>query len=159
EESPLRLGDIYVPLRVAWEMQDRSDPQKTLFVPQALQESKHLVVLGDPGSGKSTLVKVITYSLGVSGNTSFKQTLGELLPVPIILRDYNIRGWRKPEDMLRDFIATLDVEIRDEISPEWLLDHLRGGRGFLLIDGLDEVGSPKVRKYLRKEIFRPLLKQ
>ncbi|MBI3651479.1 MAG: NACHT domain-containing protein [Acidobacteria bacterium] len=159
DNRPVRLENIYVPLRLAWEMHNRRDKEKTFFVPKALQESRHLVVLGDPGSGKSTLVKVLTHAFGQSASSAFKRMFGELLPVPIILRDYKVRRWNSPEEMLSDFIRTLDAEIRDEITPEWLLDHLRGGRGFLLIDGLDEVGSVTDRKQLRDKVVRPLLAQ
>ncbi|MEW6127857.1 MAG: NACHT domain-containing protein [Acidobacteriota bacterium] len=165
DNPTVRLDDIYVPLRVTWD--NRRDPkQKPLYIPEALEQRaaeniRHLVVLGDPGSGKSTLVKVIVSAFGRSANSSFKRMFGELLPVPIILRDYKdkVRKWKKPEDMLHDFIATLDAEIRGDISTEWLFEQLRDGQGFLLLDGLDEIGNVEDRKHLRDKVVKPLLKE
>src|SRR5262245_20135942 len=138
ENRPLTLDEIYVPLSFTW----RPGAKKERFyLPKALTQSRHLVALGDPGSGKSTLVKSITYLFGRSQASSLQQRFGTLLPVPIILRDYNVRLWKSYEDMLRDFIDGLDEKIRYDVTVEWLMDYLRKGEGILLLDGLDEVGS------------------
>src|SRR5262245_20504842 len=86
-----RLEHTYVPLRLCRDWAERFDKQKTLYVPKALREQRHLVVLGDPGCGKSTLVKVLTYAFGEAGNNAYKRACGELVPIPIILREYNTR--------------------------------------------------------------------
>src|SRR2546423_3409891 len=153
-----RLEHIYVPLRLCRDWADRFDNQKTMYVPRALQEHRHLVVLGDPGSGKSTLVKLLTYAFGEAGDNAYKRACGELIPIPIILRDYKPRQWQSYHDMLGKFIATLDEDIRSEITVEWLLEQLSEGKAILLIDGLDEVGSREDRKHLRNKVVRPLLR-
>jgi len=158
DERVFRLEHIYVPLRLCRDWADRADKQKTFYVPKALQEQRHLVVLGDPGSGKSTLVKVLTYAFGEADSNAYKRACGELIPIPIILRDYKTRRWQNYEDMLRDFIATLDDDIRSEITPAWLLEHWRKGKAILLVDGLDEVGLREERLRLRDEILFPLLR-
>jgi energy-coupling factor transporter ATP-binding protein EcfA2 len=154
-----RLEHIYVPLRLCRDWADRFDKQKTIYVPKALREHRHLAVLGDPGCGKSTLVKVLTYAFGEADSNAYKRACGELIPIPIILRDYKTRQWQSYENMLRDFIATLDEDIRSEVTPEWLLEHLREGKAILLIDGLDEVGNREERLRLRDEIIFPLLNE
>lgn len=156
DNRPLTLEEIYVPLAFTWA---RADSASRVYLPEALETSRHLVVLGDPGCGKSTLVKLITYSFGRSEPTPLSHRFGSLLPVPIVLRDYHIRHWKTKEDMLSDFIGKLDQEIRDRVTVEWLLDAMREGRGFLLLDGLDEVGSRDDRLHLRTEIVRPLLSE
>jgi internalin A len=153
DNRPLTLEEIYIPLSFTWEQSG----DKRVYLPEALEKSRHLVVLGDPGCGKSTLVKVITYSFGRAEPTPLSQRFGPLLPVPIILRDYRIGTWQSKEDMLRDFIRQLDEDIRNRVSVEWLLAALREGRGFLLLDGLDEVGSREDRIHLRDKIVTPLL--
>lgn len=159
DERVFRLEHIYVPLRLCRDWANRFDRQKTMYVPKVLQEQRHLVVLGDPGSGKSTLVKLLTYAFGEAGSNAYKRACGELIPIPIILRDYKTRQWKNYEDMLRDFIATLDEDIRSEITTEWLLEYLREGKAILLIDGLDEVGSREERLRLRNKIIFPILRQ
>jgi len=158
DERVFRLEHIYVPLRLR-DFAGRLDGQETIYVPKALQEQRHLIVLGGPGSGKSTLVKVLTYAFGESGSNPYKRSCGELIPIPIILRDYATRRWTSSQDMLYDFIATLDESIQREISPDWLLQRLRAGRAILLIDGLDEIGSLEDRRRLRDDIVFPLLRE
>ncbi|MCI0485523.1 MAG: NACHT domain-containing protein [Blastocatellia bacterium] len=154
ENRPLTLEEIYVPLSFTWEPGGRGE---RFYLPAALKASRQLVVLGDPGSGKSTLVKLITHSFGRAAKTPLARNFGPLVPVPIILRDYRVRNWKSKEDMLSDFISQLDEEVRDSVTVEWLLAPLREGRGFLLIDGLDEVGSRQDRLHLRDKIIYPLL--
>lgn len=157
DNRDLTLEEIYVPLRFHW-----ADNKKEIFyLPKALVKSPKLVVLGDPGSGKSTLVKLVTHAFGSREASSLRQRFGPLLPIPIILRDYRVREWQNYEDMLRAFIAQLDERIRNDISVEWLLSYLRceeeGKKAILLIDGLDEVGSRANREHLRDKIIWPLL--
>ena len=155
EEKPIPLEDIYVAVRFSWE--SRGD--KSLYLADALKQHRHLVVLGGPGCGKSTLIQMMAYSFGRTQPTPLAKMLGTRIPVPIVLRDYRVSGWSEPEDMLRDFIATLDSEIRDAVSVDWLLQVLTEGRGALLIDGIDEVGSAEHRGRLRDRIVLPLLKR
>ncbi len=155
DERPLTLQEIYVPLSLMSEYGGKD----RVYLPEALEKDRHLVVLGDPGSGKSTLVKLLTYSFARIEPTPLARRLGSHLPVPIILRDYKVREWNSPEDMLRDFVARLDDEIREEVSVEWLIAGLREGRGILLLDGLDEVGSREDREHLRDKVVFPLLEK
>lgn len=147
EERPLRLEEIYVPLSLT-----REPDGERMHVPKALEDAKHLVVLGDPGSGKSTLIKVLAYSFARMVPTQFSKHFGELIPIPIILRDYNVSGWKEPLDLLRDYAATLEEALRGEVTSGWLLAKLRSGQGVLLVDGLDEVGRLDDRKLVREVI-------
>src|SRR5690348_2303140 len=159
DEVVFRLEHIYVPLRLCRDWSNRFDPQQAEYVPSVLQEHRFLMVLGDPVSGKSTLIKVLTYAFGEADNNAYKRACGELIPIPIILRNYHTREWNSYRDMLREFINTLAEDIRNEITPEWLLDYLRRGKAILLIDGLDEVGLQEERLRLRDEIILPLLEE
>lgn len=157
ENRPLTLEEIYVPLSLTWESNDKGE---RIYVPDALARRKHLVVLGDPGSGKSTLVKVLTYSFGRIEPTPFARRFPNTrVPVPIILRDHNVRRWQTPEDMLSDFIGKLGDDGRKDVTVGWLLSALADGRGILMLDGLDEVGNVEDRRNLRDKVVRPLLAQ
>lgn len=157
EIRPLTLEEIYVPLSLRWESVDKGE---RVYVPDAMEKSKHLVVLGDPGSGKSTLIKVLTYSFGRIEPTPFARRFpATRVPIPIILRDHNVRRWQTPYDMLSDFVSKLSGEMREGVTVEWLMSALTAGRGILMLDGLDEVGNIEDRKNLRDNVVRPLLAQ
>jgi hypothetical protein len=153
DDRPVSLEAIYVGTRLTWE----PDGKNRMYLTSALRQHRGLVVLGDPGSGKSTLVQMITYSLGRTEQTPLARMLGPLLPIPIVLRDYRVREWHEPADMLRGFIGRLDPEIREHATVEWLSEMLRSGRCALLLDGLDEVGSVEDRQHLRDRVVTPLL--
>lgn len=153
--GPIRLDQIYVPLRFRWNLGN-----EFIYLPQALDMHRHLVILGDPGSGKSTLIKVIVDMFGRTSDTPLKRALGELLPIPIILRDYNVRGWKSYDQMLAAFLQKFRASVPDldeAITLDWLIMQLRQGKAILLFDGLDEVGSRQDREHLRDQIIIPLL--
>jgi HEAT repeat protein len=65
--EPLDIGSVYVPLRVAGYSHQRMAPTeqrdqvpaRALSVEDALRGSPHMVLLGEPGSGKSTTLKTL----------------------------------------------------------------------------------------------------
>ena len=158
DTRPLSLEEIYVPLRFQWEPNPGKE-EKPFWLATLMTEAKHLVVLGDPGCGKSTLIKLLVYSFGRPGITTLAPRFGNLVPIPIVLREFKVAHWQQPEDMLRDFIATLRDEVRNDITVEWLMTHLRKGKAILMLDGLDEIGSVELRRNFRDNIIRPLLRQ
>ncbi len=156
DNRDLWLEEIYVPLGFT---RKPGSNEERFYLPKALSESRHLVILGDPGSGKSTLVKLITHAFGRSTSSSLPQHFGPLLPIPIILHDYKVGEWNNYEDMLRSFIKQLDEEIRDSVTVEWLTEYLEKGQAIVLLDGIDEIGSAEARRHLRDQILRPLMWQ
>src|SRR5579863_1795951 len=118
DERPLNLENIYVPLSVTWQAGDR-DKGERVYLPGALESARRIVVLGDPGSGKSTLIKVLAHQFGRSEPAPMARRLGPHVPIPIILRDYEVRKWTTAEDVLRDFCAQLPSQKPAEVTPEW----------------------------------------
>lgn len=152
DNRPLKLGEIFIPLRFKLSPADKT----TFFLPKLLKDHKHLVILGDPGCGKSTLVKQVTHSFSTSSPPNWTKHFGNLLPIPIILRDYRTSEWNNYEDMLRSFISKLDPSIRDLVTVEWLISYLEKGEAIVLLDGIDEIGSAEMRMNLRDKIVWPL---
>lgn len=126
--------------------------------------NERLVLLGQPGSGKSTLVKYLGLCLSGAGLhkaeanldslTEQGWSLPSLLPILIILREYAARGLSKKQDLWAFIAGGLRSEgLAGCIQP--LSDHLKNQGGILLLDGLDEV--PEVREHrehLRKAILQ-----
>ena len=60
---------------------------------EAVAGDHRLVILGDPGSGKSTLVDWLAWQLADAHQNAWKTLLGSRIPIPLILRDLRlIRG-------------------------------------------------------------------
>ena len=147
---------------------------------EQLNRHRRLVLLGDPGSGKSTFVNFV--ALCMAGETLEREDVnlallttplpkendeekesqpqpwdnGTLLPVRVILRDFAARGLPKPGEKatakhLWDFIAT---ELESASLGHYanpLRRELHEQGGLLLLDGLDEVPAANQRRTQIKE--------
>ena len=113
DDRPVSLEQLYVSTRLTWEAELKS----RVLLSSALRQSRRLVVLGDPGSGKSILLQSVAYSFARTDPAPLARMLGPHVPLLVLLRDYATGRWQQPIDMLRDFVAGLDAEIRQEASP------------------------------------------
>jgi formylglycine-generating enzyme required for sulfatase activity len=136
-------------------------------LPQVLDGPGHLAIIGDAGSGKTTVLHVIAGALAAGEPACLAPDLAPVLPdprpLPVLLplrlfehacasddgHDYA----RCPDDLLR-FV--------DEWFARWcpganlphgfLAAHIRAGRAWFLLDALDEVADPTHRQTVRNVI-------
>lgn len=103
----------------------------------------NLVVLGAPGTGKTTLLKHITLTL-----TTPTQDAPRLNKTPIFLysRDIAPHVGQNPHYSLIQAIHALFKTRRVNVSLKWLADDLHNGRCLIMLDGLDEVADPELRQ-------------
>jgi energy-coupling factor transporter ATP-binding protein EcfA2 len=169
-DDSLRLSDVYVALdttemeRVETEEALREalavrEAREPVSAQQAIDESDRLVLLGDPGSGKTTLVNFLTHALACAGNEELTQgcldrlrktgpwSHGAMFPVRVVLREFG--AWRTgPSGMADETAGALAAFLQHQLSV-WKLDGLwdeihEGLQSeetpfFILLDGLDEV--------------------
>ncbi len=131
------------------------DPRQPVM--ERLSQSKQLVLLGKPGSGKSTLVKFVAYCLASEGLKDADSNLATLvaqgwslpalLPIRVILRDYAARGLPKKQALF-DFVMAELTQLDEDFAPfsKQLHQILRSEGGILLLDGLDEVPEAYERR-------------
>lgn len=159
DRVPLRLPlvEVYVPLKARVEMPKgetwarglrlagRELPEEEMLerlgtsqlVLELLHENDGLIVLGDPGAGKTTFLKYLALELATGRGEHLN--LGVRLPVLVPLSAYaNVLA--EGEIRLDDFIAGYFHNLGTDLPVgEMLREALAQGGALVLLDGLDEV--------------------
>ena len=159
----LRMAEVFVPLKVTPPAQLR--PERALLEAERI-ESKvplqellprypRLVVLGDPGAGKTTFLKYVALALA-EGPAAARDRLGldfdggpearPWLPVLFPIAAY-VEALKKDPDLALSRFLPKYFEGHEQHGLGPLLQtELDAGNCLLLLDGLDEVGSPGDRQ-------------
>jgi len=148
--------------------------RRPLSALEQLNRHRRLVLLGDPGGGKSTFVNFVALCLAgeiveiqEAGLNLLRAPLpadhgkdekepqpwdhGALLPVRVVLRDFAVRGLPKSGEKatashLWDFIAGTLAPASLGGYADILYKHLQEHGGLILLDGLDEVPEAESRR-------------
>lgn len=160
----LKLLDLYVPLKARMELPEGDTWNRDLSLAgreitdheqeilhfgeplsliQILKQHAGMVVLGDPGAGKTTFLKYLALKLarGEGNEVGLENYLPILLPLAAFANALQTR-----DIALDDFIAEYfegtgaDLPIGDMLS-----EALKAGRALILLDGLDEVRDLNMR--------------
>ncbi len=162
----MKLADVYVALDTTTHIDkkrrnqkpdrdfERIEEARALTALEALAYSGRMVLLGDPGGGKTTFVNHL--SLCLAGHIlnpnqgwldrlpTWPTTMANLLPVPIALR--NFTAWARTTHAEQTnsglLLAYLEYWLGQRDLDDYfplLKESLRTGEAILLLDGLDEV--------------------
>ncbi|MCP4544323.1 MAG: hypothetical protein GY832_45005 [Chloroflexi bacterium] len=107
-------------------------PPPPVPLSQALRAHNHLVILGEPGTGKTTMLQFVALCFAADGRAKTRLDLEEArVPVRVALREYD-----GVERLDRFLIRWLDRAYASEpLVQDWLTE----GRLAVLLDGLDQV--------------------
>ena len=152
--------DTFVPLRLSDRQENGFHPRKQDMLQgrdgaddmlnpdevmqRAFKKRRMLLVIGDPGSGKTTLIKY--YALCALEENHFKR-LGFLAPVSVFylpLRDL-VRDKDGDYEILSATLALWSKKHHQLIDATYFDEWLRNGTPLILLDGLDEVSNTKDR--------------
>jgi len=175
-EHAVRLSEIYVELDVtaharppeeedrewAWRLMrgEGAGRQPVLEALAGAEASRH-VLLGDPGSGKTTFAHYLCHALA-AGESTLPAALRGLVPVRFVLRELAARHipsdaaggkadmlWNALAENLADCVGEAAAR---ELAP-WVRRRLLERGGFVVFDGLDEVPeSHRRRKVLLEAV-------
>ncbi|MCP4108783.1 MAG: NACHT domain-containing protein [Desulfobacteraceae bacterium] len=162
-KTPVKLTEAEKKELKKRDMPGRNEENRLLSALEAAKENRHLVILGDPGSGKSTFVNHLTLCLATHDTEScFRNRLScwpenerNITPVPVILRDFaqQISDREKPEAVhLWDFIIARLKTRKLDFASQAIEDALEKGEAIVLLDGLDEISTQEKRTFVRDAV-------
>lgn len=149
------IDEFYIPLSTSSKGEDKSS--RTIPLLEAVREHRKLLVVGDPGSGKSTFLKRLAFQL------CNEYASGGPLPVRIeaaVLSGFVAQQQEKklgPADTTSPewiplFLGAQCDEKNRCLSADYFRAMLRDGGCHVLIDGLDETPDEPSRERLAKLI-------
>ena len=168
-ENEITLDKVYITLNTRTEIDSAEGKKRPLTALQAALKNPRMVLLGDPGSGKSTFARKF---LASQAQACLQQTEplngipADLLPVMVLLRDVASRlekaGLAHLEDKKASaaFYAAVESQALEDLLgyycvPEFcegVKKALRSGQVVLVLDGLDEVHED-ARRLIRDHVW------
>lgn len=139
------LDELYVSQSVSERhlSTDNTPNKNDLFSPvKFLIDKKQMVVLGDPGSGKSTLVNWLSWYLSAGLSKKMPEPIGELIPIPLVLRDLELNNVVDLESLIQAFLKRQIARSFSKYA-DLLLNLIKQGKTLILLDGLDEVNDER----------------
>ena len=123
-----------------------------------LAENSPLMLLGDPGIGKSTFLNYVAWLLSRPAENALIDRMGWRLPLPMVLRELPVRGVTDFDGLLEAFLGReMSAPLRED-GGRYLRQALADGQAFLLLDGIDELGDREARENLRSAVFDGMLR-
>jgi len=170
QKEPIPLEEIYVSLRLCEKTTEREIPfekegkifaeeliekemaerkaerEKVLDAEAALKDYDKLVIIGVPGSGKTTFLKHLALK---SCKENLEKQERTCVPIPIVLRELFEKGKE-----LRDYINDVFEKYQFPQAKDFTEKDLEEGKCRLLLDGFDELATKENQDKIAEKIRR-----
>lgn len=135
-------------LRVARRKDERWD---ALSLRDFLQSLYRVVLIGNPGGGKSTLSQKICYDLAIRHG---QRAVGgrALTPILVVLRDYGAQKAERRCSILQFIESVCNSKYQLPALQGAFEALLSGGRGMVVFDGLDELLDTSFRQEISADV-------
>ena len=173
EQARLDLAQVYIDLDTKGQVKAKKRPSqpdegktRPLRALEAAAGNQSLVILGDPGSGKSTFLShlavcLAAHALKLKGRwiarlTDWPKAANNAIPIPVVLRDF--ARWVPKEQgkagarHLWEFILERLKDQNHGSAKDVLEQALESGEALVLLDGLDEIASNRQREFVRDAV-------
>jgi energy-coupling factor transporter ATP-binding protein EcfA2 len=131
--TPVYLYDIYFPLKLTCD----DGTINTQSINTVFKNSNYVTIIGDAGSGKSTLVKHL-----------FLNTIKEKYKIPILVE---LRYLNNMDVSLEEYIRSITSLNKISVNQEILNRYFEKGKFVFFLDGYDEL-EEETKKNVTKEI-------
>jgi HEAT repeat protein/energy-coupling factor transporter ATP-binding protein EcfA2 len=140
----------------------KAPPPVPISIATALQQHRHLVILGTPGSGKTTLLRWLAITFAQQQQAQ-PDRLGEAfsqerVPILLELRRFVSRAqhWIDSPgvfNLAKEICQWIDADARFAgITADWMSQVLTQQPCLLLLDGLDEIADLEARRRLLESL-------
>jgi formylglycine-generating enzyme required for sulfatase activity len=166
------IDELYIPLRTRSVVKEEGKMLKErldddVLLQEALKKQR-LFIKGEPGSGKTTFLRLIAYTLcqgRLGESTKSRLTFSEPLPLPLFIRIGALSRYisqctdrpgsacpteKDSPQWLLHYLESLSEEFKWRLSKADFDRELEEGRCMILLDGLDEAPSREVRVHLSR---------
>ena len=130
----------------------KDESSDTLTLPEFLSQTYRVVVLGNPGGGKSTLARKLCSVLATEDARSLLGERKQITPILVVLREYGAEKKNRNWSILQFIEAKANTTYQLHPPASAFEYLLLNGRALVIFDGLDELLDSTYRQEISSDV-------